>query len=755
MFGSRRQYLYVILIFILLSVLKLTLLKVFHPTPLLSLPLTVLYCAWFFQRGPGYLMATLCAALMTYLLLVDDAYLSPHGSAILVSIQTSVPCISLFVATWFINYIKWQGDSRIKWGESQRQILSALENLEGGAAAACLDEDFNIATWGIGAERMTGWSSEEVVGDTIHKFFVGEDIRSNLPKSLFEAVKTKGVWTGILRSVRKGGSRFWVIALFARLKVGYLAIAIDVTEQKNNEESLERWRNIFNHGGWNVCVIDAKSNAITHVNSAFVKAYGYESAEELIGKPMVVLLAPEFNDIQKHLQAMHMSEGNDYIYETVHVRKDGVRFPVQIHISLFRDDNGLPIYRAAICEDITSRRKLERDARHSKEELRRAAERKDAFLAILAHELRNPLQPIRTAVSIYKEKGILEQDMMNRIDRSVNQIQRHVDDLMDVARINTGKMQLEKSSVDIRHIIHDAIEQVHPSLKAKGHNLLTSLPDQPVYLDGDPTRLQQIIANLLNNAIKYTQEKGTIWITVEVFIEELAVKIRDTGIGISKEILPKVFDLYMQGNSSTTKLNSGLGLGLTLVKHLLELHGGKISAESESGKGSTFTVHLPINKPQEALPPASSPAEGSSNGDTHCNRKILVVDDNVDAAVSLQMMFAMDGCNVVVANDGEEALRTYEGFRPDIVLLDIGLPKIDGYEVARRIRAVSDSVTLIAVTGYGQPTDAKRSTEAGFDAHVVKPVEPCRFKKLVNTKFEARTQRSGNHVQVSEQPISH
>jgi CheY-like chemotaxis protein/two-component sensor histidine kinase len=335
--------------------------------------------------------------------------------------------------------------------------------------------------------------------------------------------------------------------------------------------------------------------------------------------------------------------------------------------------------------------------------------------------------------------------MMELIGRNIDQIQRHVDDLMDIARISRGKIQLEKSNLDLRDMIHLAVEQVHPLIKAKGQKLFTSVPTDPVNMDADPTRLQQIIANLLNNAAKYTQEGGSIWITVEAQNAHANIKVKDNGIGISSDLLPRIFDIYIQDRVQSAKMQGGLGLGLTIVKTLVELHGGTIGVESEFGKGSTFTVNLPVSNTEAPTPVSNKVFNGSH---VNCDRKILVVDDNVDAATSLQMMFAMEGCDVIVAHDGEEAVKTFQGFRPDIVLLDIGLPKLDGYQVAEKIRAMSEQVTLIAVTGYGQPSDKQRSTAAGFDAHVVKPVEPCRFKTLVNTTFEARSKRSGSHVQV-------
>jgi PAS domain S-box-containing protein len=728
------QYVYTGIGFTAILVLGLS-----FPNPFIVIPLAFLFvvtCSCIFDTGASVLASFLASTLIIYLF---NWSIFESTSEYIKQISEAVLASALFFGVSFlIQYIKKDKVKKAIWRQSQKQILSAFEGLE-NCTAVCIDDDLKIITWGKGAEKILQYSASEAVGSNWHKLFTGEDIRANIPEKITRHAKQTGVWTGDLWRVKKTGSRFWGNVILVRLKVGFMCIVKDATSQKRNEESLERWKHIFNHGGWCVVVTDAKTNLITHVNNAFVETHGYSSTEELTGKPMSVFFAPEFiSDFPKHLQIANQ-QSDDYVCETVHIKKDGTRFPVRTHMSLFRDEQGKPIYRVAICQDITNQRKMEKVLRHKTEELRQSNEQKDAFFATLSHELRNPLQPIKTALHLYEQTGATDIKMMELITRNINQIQKHVDDLMDVARIGKGKIQLDKSIVDIRDILHVAVEQIHPLIKAKNQKLYTSIPTEPVYISADPTRLQQIITNLLNNAAKYTEERGIIWITAELTEGYASVKIKDTGIGISKDMQSRIFDLYAQAKPN----QGGLGLGLTLVKSLVELHDGKIEVQSDTGKGSTFIVKLPITESE--TPVVDVDTEVIDNNSIN-NRKILVVDDNVDAAISLQMMFAMEGCDVTVAHDGKEALEAYGKFHPDIVLLDIGLPKVNGYEVAQQIRKTDQRVVLIAVTGYGQPSDKQQATESGFDAHVVKPVEPDLFKQLVNSLFESRSPRDDSNV---------
>jgi signal transduction histidine kinase/ActR/RegA family two-component response regulator len=383
--------------------------------------------------------------------------------------------------------------------------------------------------------------------------------------------------------------------------------------------------------------------------------------------------------------------------------------------------------------DITSRKELEAS-------LREADRRKDEFLATLAHELRNPMAPIRNAAELLKLSQVSDPHLRTArdiIDRQVRHMVRLVDDLMDVSRITLGQVTLRHERVSLRTILTDALETAAPLIESQRHALSVQLPAESLQIDGDPTRLSQVFQNLLNNAAKYTPAGGQITLHAERAANEVKITVRDTGIGIAKESQYRVFDLFSRVHSEDLVKTRGLGIGLALAKQLVELHGGRIEVQSAgTGMGSEFTVYLPT------LPvPVSSytaPAlEPENSGVTQ--RRVLIVDDNRDAGESLGMLLSMQGCSVKVAIDGLEALAALESFAPEVVLLDIGMPGMDGYEVARRMRArpAGRAALLVALTGWGQPEDKRRSAEAGFDDHLTKPVDPGVLATVLNMQRPA------------------
>jgi PAS domain S-box-containing protein len=368
--------------------------------------------------------------------------------------------------------------------------------------------------------------------------------------------------------------------------------------------------------------------------------------------------------------------------------------------------------------------------------------RKDEFLATLAHELRNPLAPIRNAVELMRRaKG--DATLMERaramMERQVGQMVRLVDDLLDIARITTGKLQLRQEPVELAAVVQSAIEASRPLIDAQAHQFTVLLPSEPIRLDADPIRLAQVFSNLLNNAAKYTEKGGHIWLTAERQDHEVVVTVRDTGIGIAADHLPRLFDMFSQVAPALERSQGGLGIGLALVRGLVELHGGKVEARSAGpGKGSEFTVHLAVvDPPVQTRPEPSGDAENSSAG-PHC--RILVADDLQDSVESLSLMLRLAGHEVQAAHDGLEAVQATATFRPDVVLLDIGMPKVNGYEAARRIRQQpwGKNMVLIALTGWGQEEDKQRTFEAGFDYHLTKPVEPAALEQLLAGCQQAR-----------------
>ena len=368
------------------------------------------------------------------------------------------------------------------------------------------------------------------------------------------------------------------------------------------------------------------------------------------------------------------------------------------------------------------------------QELTEADRHKDEFLATLAHELRNPLAPLRNGLQIMRlARGNAESVEQARImmERQLGQMVRLIDDLLDVSRISRGKIELRKRRVELEAILQSALEISRPLIEQAGHDLTVSVPPEPIFVDADVTRLAQVLSNLLNNAAKYTDRGGHIWLTVERQGGNIAVSVKDAGIGIPVHMLPKVWEMFTQIDRSLEKVHGGLGVGLTIVRRLVEMHGGTVEARSEGrGMGSEFIVVLPIACSVLGGQPAE--VEGEPVGPS-ARRRILVVDDNKDAAISLAMMLKMMGNDTQTAFDGLEALDVAAAFRPDVILLDIGMPKLNGYDTANRIRQQpwGKSVVLVALTGRGQEEDKRRSQEAGFNTHMVKPVEPAVLEKLL------------------------
>jgi PAS domain S-box-containing protein len=383
--------------------------------------------------------------------------------------------------------------------------------------------------------------------------------------------------------------------------------------------------------------------------------------------------------------------------------------------------------------DVTEQRRLEEELRRRAEELVGADRRKDQFLAMLAHELRNPLAPIRNAVELMRQVETIDptfQPSREMVERQVKHLGRLVDDLLDVSRITQGSIRLRKEVVDLGTIVQRAVEGNRPLIESRAHTLSLGLPAEPVRLEADATRLEQVISNLLNNAAKYTLPGGHIWVTAAREGEEAVVRVRDTGIGIPPDVLDRVFEPFVQqSNGSLARTEGGLGVGLTLVRSLVEMHGGRVEASSPGlGQGSELVVRLPAQTLAEATLPSEPVAANAPRP-----LRVLVVEDNIDAAESLATLLRLWNHDVSVVHDGRMALEAAREQQPEVVLLDIGLPGLDGYQVARRLREELhlDHTLLVAMTGYGQPEDRRRSKEAGIQYHFVKPVEPLVLRNLL------------------------
>jgi signal transduction histidine kinase len=395
------------------------------------------------------------------------------------------------------------------------------------------------------------------------------------------------------------------------------------------------------------------------------------------------------------------------------------------------DESHAPSHLIGVITDISERRGMEDALRSMAADLSDADHRKDEFLATLAHELRNPLAPIRNGIELLKRGGggnASTQGVVGVMERQMSHLVRLVDDLIDVSRITRNKLELRRQTVELAPIVNAAVEACRPLLDAKGHQLVVSLPPVPVHVDADPTRLLQVLANLLNNACKYTDRGGQLRIALERQGQEAVLSVSDDGSGIPPEMLPRVFEMFTQLDRTLERTQGGLGIGLSMVKRLVELHDGSVSIESAGvGRGTRVEVRLPAVFAPMPRVAASRP------GAVLPHRRILVADDNADAAQSLAEVLRMMGNTVLAVADGQEAIERAPDFAPDLVMLDIGMPRLNGYEACRRLRSQEGGgeLVIIAVTGWGQDEDRARSRDAGFDLHLTKPVDPVAVEALL------------------------
>lgn len=477
-----------------------------------------------------------------------------------------------------------------------------------------------------------------------------------------------------------------------------------------------------------VIALDDQARVI-YLNAAAQRSYG-QDASVALGRPRDGLFTeawPAEGD-EAAVQDALRRHGTAR-YRSLHRKIDGSQVHVESAVSRLVAPEGEAMGLLYVVRDVTERERADLA-------LREADRRKDEFLATLAHELRNPLAPIRSSLQIMRMADDAEAQAHARamIERQVSQMVHLVDDLLDVGRITQGKVELRRERIDLSRAIQAAVETSLPVIDASRHALSLEMPDEPVVVDGDMTRLTQVVANLLNNAAKYTAAGGEIGVSLRREGEVAVVAVRDSGIGIPSDMLPRVFELFTQVDRAQERSQGGLGIGLALVKRLVEMHGGSVAATSEgAGLGSTFTLRLPALAATEHASPVAPPADMAVRA-AHSGPRVLVVDDNPDGADSLAMMLSLLGCEVEVGRDGLAAVRLAESFLPRLILLDIGLPGIDGHEAGRRIRQApwGRDLRLVALTGWGQDDDRRQSREAGFDEHLVKPIEIEALQRLID-----------------------
>jgi len=545
-------------------------------------------------------------------------------------------------------------------------------------------------------------------------------------------LRNKGIQSCELRLRKQNGQPLWVKldGLFTSGQEGHdFSLAFtDIHHLKETEELLSQseanLRAIFDN------VLDAiikvnEQGIIESVNAAAENIFGF-SMGELSGSPISRLLPKlDWNEGQ----LIHFNSDNEKPMAGIRrelegVKKSGSSFPVDLGIS---EISGQSRYFIITVHDITERKQTEIA-------LQQSDHRKNEFLAMLGHELRNPLAPIRNAVQVLKTQIAANPTLdwcSKIIDRQVSHMALLLDDLLDVARIMQDKIVLKMDRFDFSEIFDNAIETVHPLIESRKQELAVSRPDRPMWVEGDRVRLTQALFNLLNNAAKYTDEGGKIVLKMVQEAGDLVITVQDNGSGIAPEILPHIFEVFTQADSSLARSQGGLGLGLTLTRRLIEMHGGTVSASSAGDRqGSEFVIRLPLfNAPSLMQAPQPEVAQSLTK------LRILLIDDNADVSESLALLLQLEGHEVDTADCGLTGIEKAQAFRPQVVLLDIGLPDISGYEVARRLRELPETrqTLLVAISGYGQAKDLEQSKSAGFDRHLLKPVDPSHLSDLLMT----------------------
>jgi PAS domain S-box-containing protein len=598
-----------------------------------------------------------------------------------------------------------------------------------------LDPDGIVMSWNEGAQRIKGYKANEIIGRHFSSFYTPDALARDWPSDELRRAQALGRFEDEGWRVRKDGTRFWANVIITALRepggrlLGYSKITRDLTERREHEERLrqseENYRllveGVKDHA---IFMLDVDANVLNW-NAGAQRVLGYETAE-VVGRPSTIFYGERDVAAGKPETEIAVARNAGFSEDIGwRVKSDGTLVWADVTLTALRDRDGTLRGFVQIVRDMSERRRLQA--------LETEGKRINEFIAMLAHELRNPLAPIGNAVGIMEKMATTPELLWcsKLIGRQVVHLSRLVDDLLDVSRITSGKIQLRKAPLEVSSLVHAAVDSVRNTVEAYGHTLEVNVPEEPVVVEGDATRLTQVVVNLVTNAAKYTPNGGHVQVRLEARGSVTTLHVVDNGIGMSKSLIQSAFDLFVQGDRALDRSEGGLGIGLTLVKRIVGMHGGTVAATSAGpGLGSQFTVTLPMLARPLQIRPASHATD-----DARPARKILVVDDNQDAAHSLATLLGLSGHQVVVAHDGPDALRLAALDRPDAVLLDIGLPTMDGFEVARRMREIPtlSGTRLIAMTGYGQDSHRQAAKEVGFDAHLLKPVA---YADLIKVLYE-------------------
>ncbi|MFL6665514.1 MAG: PAS domain-containing protein, partial [Rhizobacter sp.] len=643
--------------------------------------------------------------------------------------------------------------------QSEERLRLIIENAREYAIYS-MDLEHRVTSWNSGAERLLGYSEAEVLGRSGDIIFTAEDIAAGAPDDEARTALDTGRAADDRFHQRKDGSRFWASGIMMPMHdasgavLGFVKILRDQTEARRAQEALERsraellraWQEndrarrsaelqkehlaaLFSQAPAPICILRGADFRVEFANPPMCQLWGL-SPDQVVDKPvleaMPSLRATQFKEMLDEV----MKSGVPYVGKEVPaiIDRQGRGEPEDAYLNFtyapLRDVEGCIDGVLAMASDVTDEIRAREQMSELHEMAQAASRAKDDFLAMLGHELRNPLAPLQTSLHLIRQRvpGGAADALLDIAERQAGNLSRIVDDLLEAARITEGKIDLRLERVDMVASVNQALEAAHDFLESQKHELTVTLPKEPVYINADPVRVEQVILNLLNNAGKYTPAGGRIGVSLRAVGEVAELSIADDGIGISEELRPRLFQIFQQGNRDLARGEGGLGIGLSVVRRLVDLHGGSVEALSAGpGQGSEFIVRLPLAHKNAAVAP--KPADAPPAVPSAKQHRVLVVDDNHDAGETLLMLIESLGHETQMAGDGPSAVQLCEQWHPDIVFLDIGLPGMDGYEVAREIRRRhSNGVPrLVALTGYRQDTDRAKARAAGFDQHLVKP----------------------------------
>jgi PAS domain S-box-containing protein len=627
-----------------------------------------------------------------------------------------------------------------KTAEDVRERYRILVESLSDYAIFLLDPRGYIQTWNPGAEKLKGYTPKEAIGKHFSIFYPREKIESGWVDHELAVAEQTGHFEDEGWRLRKDGTRFWANVIITANRdstgrlLGFAKITRDLTDRRNHEEVLrqseERFRLLVDSvRDYAIFMLDPDGR-VASWNAGAQRIKGYRP-EEIIGQSFKKFYLQEAVDRgwpdHELSTARRFGRFED---EGWRVRRDGTRFWANVVITAVHDPTGELRGFAKVTRDLTERRRVET--------LEAGERQMNEFLAMLGHELRNPLAPIRNAVAVMREGGSGEpRDDWARsiIERQVDHLSRLVDDLLDVSRVTRGTIALQKERIDLAKPVASAVDAIRPVLDKSRQTLTFRPAPRPLVVHADATRITQVVLNLLTNASKYTREGGHVWLDLEALDKQAVIRVRDDGIGMATELLPQIFDLFVQGERSLARTEGGLGIGLTVVRRLVHLHGGTVTAASGGpGQGSEFEVRLPLVAEATETPRRQPGRRAESRGSGRA-LNIVVVDDNQDSSDTMAELIRIWGHDVRTALDGMSALKLALERPPDVVLLDLGLPGMSGYDVAAKLRTTPGigQPLLVAMTGYGQEEDRRRTREAGFLHHLTKPVDPAALQEILSS----------------------